>query len=129
MKLKQAIFQAKKYKSKLRCNSLVCREQTAKSLIYWLFCDDDSYHGSTPELVAKYLEADDWELETRPWYHLRLVINSEAKLMSFISNNMRQEYVARFVKQHGSRDDKDANWIDMEFEGTISDVSKTVKVV
>lgn len=129
MKLKQAISQAKKYKSKLRCNSLACREQTAKSLIYWLFSDDDSYHGSTMELVAKYLEADDWELETKPWYHLRLVLNCQSKLMSFTSNELRQEYITKFIKKHGSSDDGNDNWIDMEFEGTISEVSKTVKVV
>ena len=138
MKLNQAIAQAKKYKSKLRCNSLCMREQTAKTLVYWLFSDNvklknkfyaNIVQSETTELVAKYLAADDWELETMPWYHLRVVTNSEAKLMSFISNNLRQEYISRFVKKHGIRDDKDANWIDMEFEGTISDVSKTVKVV
>lgn len=129
MKIKEAIAQAIKHKSKLRCNSLSMRDQTAKSLIFWLFSDDDLVQGETSELVAKYLAADDWELETKPWYHLRVVLNNDSKLMSFKSNQLRQKYISKFIKKHGSRDDGDANWIDMEFEGTISEVSKTVKVV
>ncbi len=129
MKLKQAISQAKKYKSKLRCNSLAMRDQTAKSLIFWLFSDTDLVQGETAQVVTKYLAADDWELETKPWYHLRLVLNCQSKLMSFKSNELRQEYISKFIKKHGSRDDGNDNWIDMEFEGTISEVSKTIKVV
>lgn len=102
-------------------------EQSAKNLIHWIIVDRSNDRLSASERLNKYLAADDWELDVDSTYNLRVVINNEASLKVFYTEKERQKYIDLFKLTYGSIDDGDANWIDMEFDGSVGYLSKTVK--
>lgn len=69
MKIREAIELAKKEKKRICSKECGMFAQDAKSLIYWLFVEEDHNNSST-KTYLRIITADDWELdnETFPSY-------------------------------------------------------------
>lgn len=64
MKLKDVIIQAQKHKCTIKNTEFRMFQQTAKSLIHWLFVNtEDDFERI--ELVIKYLKSDNWQLDKK----------------------------------------------------------------
>lgn len=62
MKIKKAIEKARKKRKQIRNTELAMMNQSAKSLIYWIFIDSKSDKEAL-ERVASYLKSDKWVLD------------------------------------------------------------------
>ena len=62
MKLNEAIIESRKQKKRLKSNSLRMYEQSAKTLMYWLFCDPKTDKESI-RVFNYFLNATDWEVD------------------------------------------------------------------
>jgi hypothetical protein len=120
MTLREAIEMSRVHKRKIRNDELAMEQQSAKSLIHWLFTDEDEI-GKEIDVINKFLKSNAWELEgSDEQFHVYYVEDSSPKLKSFSNKENRQKFINKFIEKYGSMDDGDGNWIEMQIDGSVS---------